>query len=227
MKAATGRRYLLARRWSNQELRRLGPLFTGDVVNVSGWDDRDKEGGRYKNYFPNADSYTITNHTGERGWQGQASEIALDLEQPLPPALVQRFDVVYNHTTLEHVFDVMLAFSNLCSMARQAVIVVVPFAQVEHWTDSFGDYWRFSGQTLERLFQREGYTLCYAAAGDMKDTAVYVLGVGVRDPDAWDGRLPPSTIRPPLAHWLGRPTLMGALYQKATRMLLGKSATDV
>jgi hypothetical protein len=31
-----------SRNWSNMELRRYGHLLTGDVINVSGWDDRDK-----------------------------------------------------------------------------------------------------------------------------------------------------------------------------------------
>ena len=36
--------------WSNSELAKFSGLFTGDVVNVSGWNDFDKQSNRYKDY---------------------------------------------------------------------------------------------------------------------------------------------------------------------------------
>ncbi len=200
------RRFRKARIWSNKELEKLAPLFSGDVVNVSGWRDDDKEGRRYRDYFINAQSYSITNFTGDNGFQGAEEEIPLDLERPLPPDLERRFDTVFNHTTLEHVFDVLTAFSNLCRMSRDAVVVVVPFAQVEHWSASYGDYWRISGQALEKLFQREGFSMVYCSANNHRDSAVYVIGIGVRDASAWKGRLPEPLYERPLANWLGRKT---------------------
>lgn len=184
----------------------MAPLFTGDIVNVSGWDDRDKEGRHYRDYFTGARSYSITNYSGEQGFQGMEEEMPLDLEKELPSSLEKRFDTVFNHTTLEHVFDIVTAFGNLCRMSRDAVLVVVPFAQVEHWTGSYGDYWRISGQALERLFQREGFSMVYCSANNDMDGAVYVLGLGVRDPKSWKGRLPTPSYERPLANFLGRET---------------------
>src|SRR5512145_328456 len=116
------------RLWSNDELARIGPLFDGDIVNVSAWRDDDKAGRRYRDYFPRARSYTMTNfRTDMRGFQGWDGEIFLDLEQPLPVELQGAFDVVYNHTTLEHIYEFRLAFSNLCAMSRDAVVIVVPW----------------------------------------------------------------------------------------------------
>lgn len=214
MAVSPERRFRKARIWSNTEMARLAPFFEGDIVNVSGWDDRDKEGRRYRDYFTKARSYSITNYAGERGFQGEAGEIPLDLEKPLPPELEKRFDVVFNHTTLEHVFDIVSAFKNMCAMAKEAVIVIVPWAQVEHWSDSYGDYWRISGQALERLFKNNGYTMIYCSANDDTDGAVYVLGIGVRNPDAWQGRLPEATYKRPLANWLGRETLVDRLLRR-------------
>ena len=133
------RRFRLARSWSNDELRRIAPLCAGDVANVSGWEDRDKEGRLYRSYFTGAASYTLTNFPGERGFAGREGELLLDLGGELPPALEQRFEVVFNHTTLEHIFEVRRAFANLCRLSRDLVIVVVPFAQEQHETASFGD----------------------------------------------------------------------------------------
>jgi len=214
MAVSPERRFRKARIWSNTEMARLAPFFEGDIVNVSGWDDRDKEGRRYRDYFTKASSYSITNYAGERGFQGETGEIPLDLEKPLAPELEKRFDVVFNHTTLEHVFDVVSAFNNMCAMAKEAVIVIVPFAQVEHWSDSYGDYWRISGQALERLFKNAGYTMIYCSANDDADGAVYVLGIGVRNPDVWQGRLPEATYKRPLANWLGRETFVDRLLRR-------------
>ena len=87
----TDRKYDLARRWSNREVRKLAPLFEGAVVNVSGWDDRDKEGGRYADYFTRATSYHRTNYAGHNGFQGDTGEIGLDLTKELSDDLKARF----------------------------------------------------------------------------------------------------------------------------------------
>lgn len=191
----TDRKWRLPRRWSNARLRELGPLCSGDTVNVSAWRDVDKEGGHYRDYFPRASSYTITNWLGERGIQGGEGEIELNLEAPLPAELEGAFDTVFNHTTLEHVFDVFLAFSNLCRMSRDAVIVVVPAFQEVHFNEGFSDYWRFTPFTMRRLFESNGMTLVYEAASPERENAsIYLVAMGVRDPAKWTDRLPASSL---------------------------------
>lgn len=165
-------------------------LFSGGVINVSGWKDEDKEGGRYRDYFPHATEYSISNWSTEvRGYQALDGEILLNLEAPLPDALKHRFDVVLNHTTLEHVFDVFTAFRNLCELSRDVVIVVVPFAQEHHPAD-FGDFWRFTPQALERLFDENGFGLLYLSGMNEWNAASYVVGVAAREPQRWRDRLP-------------------------------------
>ena len=99
-----GRRFRAARCWSNSVLRQIAPLFKGDVVNVSGWRDEDKEGGLYRDYFSAARSYRVTNFGGFRG-ESANTTLRLDLEKDLPQGLNGCADVVFNHTTLEHVID--------------------------------------------------------------------------------------------------------------------------
>ena len=43
---------------------------------------------------------------------------------------------MFNHTTLEHIFEVNTAFDNMCAMSNDVVILVLPFAQVQHETGS-------------------------------------------------------------------------------------------
>jgi hypothetical protein len=174
------------RLWSNAELARIGSLFDGDIVNVSAWRDDDKDGRRYRDYFPRARSYAMTNFRADmRGLQGWDEEIFLDLEQPLPNTLQAAFDVVYNHTTLEHIYEFRLAFANLCAMSRDAVILVVPWLQPYH--SQYGDYWRFSPKAVARLFAENGYAAARVVWNANAGASVYVFAVGVRDPARWRG----------------------------------------
>ena len=213
----------LPRLWSNKVLREIAPVFRGEVINVSGWDDRDKQGRRYRDYFSGASQYYVSNYGGERGQDDAAgsTDFAIDLEAPVRDELKQRFDVVFNHTTLEHVFDMFSAFRNLCEMSRDVVIVVVPFAQKLHWTRSFGDYWRFSPQGVRRLFEMVGLTPIHEAANDDRDAALYVIGVGARHPERWRDQLPPYTQVQELGESLGGPgpvrRTLRSLRQRATR----------
>lgn len=174
----------LPRIWSNRELAKFAHLFHGDVVNVSGWKDIDKEGRRYRDYFVNAGSYTITNFRSEaRGFQGFDQEIFLDLEVDLPADLHGRFDVVFNHTTLEHVYAVHKAFSNICNMSRDVVIQVLPFLQPYH--SSYGDYWRFTPLTIKRMFEDNGFTTLYQSFNSHKRSSVYTFTIASRTPEKW------------------------------------------
>lgn len=170
--------------WSNKELRKFAPLFYGRVVNISGWTDTDKEGKCYRDYFCNANQYSITNYADddERGTQGLDEEISLNLEGELESQLINRFDVAFNHTVLEHIFDVRKAFSNICKISNDVVISVVPYIQQLHGTnDNVGDYWRFTPLTMKRLYEENGLTLRYCSAnGDTSATSIYLFCIGYK-----------------------------------------------
>lgn len=197
------RKFRLPRQWSNGELRRLAPLFSGDVVNVSGWEDSDKEGSQYRQYFRRAKSYSITNAPGERGFGDREGEIRLDLTQELPNELRGRFDVAFNHTTLEHIFDVRRAFSNLCGLSRDLVVIVVPFAQVQHETASWKDFWRFTPTCMQYLFHENGFSVVYEASSPARNSGIYILTVGSRRPEHWAQRLPRPQRSQELGAWIG------------------------
>ena len=173
------------RAWSNRQLERFADRFTGDVIHVSGWEDRDKEGGFYRDYFTNCDSYVISNIGGARGTSA-ASDVYLDLEHPLPPEMVEKYDVVFNHTTLEHIFDIRGAFGRLSELSKDIVIVVVPFAQVEHWEQgSYLDYWRMTEFALERLFEENQLSGLYIVGNHNPVHPTYFFAIGSRHPEKW------------------------------------------
>ena len=179
------KKFRVPRKWSNQELRKFAKYFSGRIINVSGWKDIDKEGNRYKDYFTNADEYYVSNYISEyRGFQGDLeNEIFLDLTQPLPVELQNRFDVVFNHTTLEHIFDIFKAFSNLCALSKDIVIIVVPFLQEQH--AEYGDYWRFTPMCIETLFKINKFELIYINFNDWKDASIYIFAIGSKCPEKW------------------------------------------
>ena len=90
MNIFANRQFRLPRIWSNQEIKKLAPMFKGNVVNISAWDDRDKEGSSYEKYFINAASYSITNFHGERGYKGILNEISLDLSKDIDVKLINK-----------------------------------------------------------------------------------------------------------------------------------------
>lgn len=181
------RRFRLPRIWSNNELKKIAHIFDGDIVNVSGWQDKDKEGDEYKNYFKNKNNYTITNYKTEAmGFQGMEGEIFLDLEKELPNELVGKFDVVYNHTVLEHVFEIEQAFKNLCLMSKDVVILVIPFLQQMH--ADYGDYWRMTPLTVKKMFEKNNMHLQYLSFNGHRNASVYIFAVAVKNKEKWAGK---------------------------------------
>lgn len=175
------RHFRIARHWSNIQLQKYAPLFKGDIVNISANKDYDKEGAYYRQYFSNASNYSMTNYGGTRGESGNINEIHLDLEKPLDSDLYRRFDICFNHTTLEHIYHIHTAFSNICDMAKKAVILVIPWAQEVHTCDSFKDYWRISPYTVEKMFEENEFTMVVCNWNNEFNAAVYLFCIGIRN----------------------------------------------
>lgn len=171
--------------WSNSILKEMAHHFKGNIINVSGWKDQDKQGKYYRDYFTNLDTYNISNFVSEaRGFQGnQENEFFLDLQKPIEAKYSNKFDVVFNHTVLEHIFEVNQAFENLCKLSKDIVIVVVPFLQEQH--ADYGDYWRFTPLTLENLFKKNNKEMIYVNYNDNPGESIYVFAVGCSNRDDW------------------------------------------
>ncbi|KAA0909969.1 hypothetical protein FLO80_19135 [Aquicoccus porphyridii] len=172
-----------ARVWSNSEIAFIAPYVTGDVVNVSAWEDQDKEGRHYRDYFSSADSYETTNFEGWRG-AGVRADHVVDLQSAAPDDLLDRYDLVFNHTTLEHIFDIHQAFRTMGSMSRDAMLVIVPFMQHLHGPED-GDFWRPSPYAMRRLHKESGLTVLREAAGPKGGKVRYLSYFSSKKPDRW------------------------------------------
>jgi len=177
------------RNWSNAELKKFAPLFDGAVINVSGWHDEDKTGGHYRDYFSAAKSYVVSNYRGKSGITGAENEVFIDLEDELPPKLADQFQVAFNHTVLEHVFDIRKAITNICALSHDTVILVTPFLQQVHYIEgSFGDWWRPTPMCIERLLEEQGFQVIHQSSNDNPWYIVYVVTVACRDPEKYRHR---------------------------------------
>lgn len=188
-----GRRFFLEdhhRIWSNNELKKFAHLFTGSICNVSGWKDSTRDGKNefYQNYFINKSSYTITNFSGQRGFRDIDKNISLDLTKPLKKELINKYDVVFNHTTLEHIYEIDIATRNLSELTNDILIIVVPFMQEQHYEKkSYGDYWRFTQLTLHNIFLRHNIYPLYMSSNDHQPWyPIYLFYVGTKKPQNWN-----------------------------------------
>lgn len=97
-----------------------------------------------------------------------APDITHDLEKPLPISSAS-YDHVLLINVLEHIFDYQQLLNEAVRVVRPggSIIIVVPFLFPIHPSPS--DFWRFSGQTLERLLLSLG----------LESVRVHPLGSGV------------------------------------------------
>lgn len=197
------------RLWSNKELKKIAHLFTGMIINVSGAQDSDKEvksyfkylltkdvdcGNKYQQYFVNATKYYISNYyeDNRRGHlQNDAEDtkkIYINLDEPIRDELKGKFDVVFNHTVLEHVFDIFTAFKNLCMMSKDIVIIIIPSVQMVHdYNGAYKDYWRFTPFAIDELFKKNGMKVLYRSSNKPISGSVYYFYVASKSPEKWIG----------------------------------------
>lgn len=173
--------------WSNNELAAIAKNFEGNVVNVSAAEDSDKNGEKYKDYFVNAKSYAITNlGSGEEGGGISREELMLDLSIPYD-GRYGKFDIVFNHTVIEHLPSFETSINNLCSLSNDCVVTVVPFIQMFHGRlGSYTDFWRFTPKLLIDEFHKRGFYTLYIAWNEHHPLShVYVFHVATRNPQKY------------------------------------------
>lgn len=104
----------------------------------------------------------------------------------LPAALGERYDVIYNGGTLEHVFDIRMALKNIFQMLRPGG-VVIQFLPVNGWVDH--GFYQFSPTFFVDYYIENGFELLdarlmhYELSGDRVTVHPYVPGAldAVRD----------------------------------------------
>jgi len=192
---------------TNRILEKFAKDFSGDIINVSGSNDLDKNaslkdyyfgnydnGKRYKDYFINARSYTVSNYPGDKTEINldKTAMLMIDLEKDIPEELLGKYDVVFNHTVFEHIFDVFTAFKNLCSISKDVIIFIVPqFQQIHDYERGYKDYWRFTPFSVDCLFKKNGYTVLYRETTYGFSESMYLFYIASKQPEKWREKFTP------------------------------------
>ncbi len=138
---------------SNHWLRTRCAGISGRVLSIGSGDDRDGEGGRYRDYFPLATAY-VTSEVVSR----PDCELVLDV-RAMPELADRSFDCVYCSGVLEHVDDVFSATAELHRILKTGgtLLLGVPFRQAIHLPPT--DYWRFTEFGVRALLARFGFEI--------------------------------------------------------------------
>lgn len=179
-----------ARTWSNGQIQRaIAPLREiNSVVNVSGFDDRDKQGRHYRDYFPAGADYYLTYYPSDdvkgKSIASCTNAFPLDLMLPVPKSMVHRFDLAFNHTVLEHVPNPFTAFEQIAKMSSDLVLTVAPFRQQLHFiSGKFGDYFRITPMGMRYLNEINGLKTLFESTTPSPAGEVYIVSLATKQPE--------------------------------------------
>lgn len=150
--------------------------------------------------FDTIDSIDVSNYEG--------ATILHDFGEPIPPALTERFDLAFDGGTIEHVFNVPVALSNLMKLVRVDGIVYT--ASPSNNLCGHGFY-QFSPELLYRVFSpANGYEIIFVRIAEGKYLSVELSThhpiYDVRDPAATGGRVNLMTAKPVVIMTMARRT---------------------
>lgn len=175
------------RSWSNNRLKDIGkslPLFE-NALNVSGNLDLDKEGDTYKNYFK-ALKYNISSYPKDKTFSNPEKLIEIDLDEDacqVTSKHFEKYDLVFNHTVLEHIKNPFNAFANLENLLAPngILICVVPFIYKFHFSHgNFGDYWRFTPHAIDLLHKNSNLFINLLEVGPLMGYEKYLISVATK-----------------------------------------------
>lgn len=135
------------RRLSNIWLNKACKPITGRVLSIGSGNDRDGQGSFYKNYFPQASSYT----TSEYPIQGNCN-LCLDV-QDMSSLTDDSYDCIFCSGVLEHVHNFYKALDEITRVLSKDGILLLglPFNQAIHMPPH--DYWRFTKHGILYLLE--------------------------------------------------------------------------
>ena len=119
------------------------------VINLGSEPDApDKEGSRYRDYFPNAKFNALDQHKCN-----QEGYIQGNLMEPL--SHIGQFDLVLIMSVIEHIDKPWVAAPNIINLIKPGghLFVSMPWFYPTHPGPSFGDHWRATPSGLKILFE--------------------------------------------------------------------------
>jgi hypothetical protein len=138
------------RRWQNKFLREFtAGLTIGSVINLGATPEAaDKEGGRYRDYFPDADFKALDTRPHDHPDYIQGD--LMDPDQGHGP-----YDLVIAMSLIEHIDKPWKAAPVMSGLIAPGghMFVAMPWFYPTHEGDDFGDHWRARPSGLAHLFE--------------------------------------------------------------------------
>ena len=136
-----------SRKASNALLRTWGQDVTGHVLSIGSGTDQDKQGGHYRDYFPQSQSYTTSEPV-----ESPHCDLVVDVRR-MPQFTDGTFGAIFCSGVLEHVDDVWAAVDECWRILKQdgLFLVGVPFNQPPHRAPQ--DFWRFTKDGVRFLLR--------------------------------------------------------------------------
>ena len=174
------------RTWSNKEIRKIaGHLGHLDsIINVSGWKDEDKEGHFYRSYF-SCNKYIISNFEkdSERG-AVEKNSVFIDLEEKVSNEFKHKFDLVFNHTIIEHIYNPFNTLDNLFDLSRNYILCVSPWKQKLHFSPgNYADYLRLSPFFFRRWAKENSLKVIYESVTPSYYLEIYYVVLLAKNTD--------------------------------------------
>ena len=134
-----------ARRDSNRWLLRHGEDIGGAVLSIGSGNDTDGTGMQYRDYFPQASSYTTSEIIPDL-----AADLVLDVRS-MPEITNDSYDCVLCSGVLEHVDNYQQGMSEITRILKSGGILLIglPFRQAIHMSPN--DFWRFTEHGIRYL----------------------------------------------------------------------------
>ena len=152
-----------ARQESNIWLRHQCRDIQGKVLSIGSSSDDDREGDRYRNYFPAASSYTTSEVSA-----GFDVDLVLDVRS-MPQISAETYDCVFCSGVIEHVDDFRAGLSEITRILKTGgvLLVVFPFRYAIHMEPN--DYWRFTEHGV-RFLLKQDYRIVELLLVDLDET---------------------------------------------------------
>ena len=159
LKGSPSRSRLESNKWLHIHCRDI----KGEVLSIGAGIDSDRQGGFYRDYFPEAVSYTTSEVSDDYG-----CDLVLDVRS-MPQINDRNYDCVYCSGVLEHVDDYHSGLAEMTRILKPGGIFLLglPYRQAPHLVPH--DYWRFTEYGI-RFLLRNSFDILDLTAVDVDNT---------------------------------------------------------
>jgi len=169
----------LARTESNKWIRKHAHGITGKVLSLGSGSDLDNEGGKYRDYFFNAESYSTSDISSTA-----PAQYVLDVRD-MSTVVCGYYDCIFAAGLLEHVDDMFRAMREINRIMKTGGVILtgMPFGYRIHRAPQ--DYWRATIHGMRYLLEGFGFEVVemITVPGVYKDfpAAYWVRGTKIEE----------------------------------------------